>query len=196
MNEHLPGGMPFFEQRGHGDEVNRGTLLTGLIQRYLPGVVASITAAAQNAYAQSDWSDLDLPAPIELGIRSAQMLEYRKTGRLGLPYDRDSLFTVSVALSDEDDYMGGYFTLQSDHALFKVARRSAIVFFSETSNTITPVTGGVRKSLEVEFWEDDDVPLGKMRPSTREFEAYRLARMEALGVDSFEQIQSGGGDEL
>jgi hypothetical protein len=100
-----------------------------------------------------------------------------------------------VALSEENDYDGGYLGLQSDHALFKVARRSAIVFFSETSNSITPVTGGLRKSLEVEFWEDDDVPLGKIRPSPKEFEAYRLDRLEALGVDSFEQM-NGGEDEL
>ena len=107
MKDHLPDGMPFFEQRGEGDEANRGTLLTGMMQKYLPGVAASITAAAQDAYAQSDWSDLELPAPIELGIRSAQLLEYRKTGRLGLQYDRDSLFTVSVALSDDNDCIGG-----------------------------------------------------------------------------------------
>jgi predicted 2-oxoglutarate/Fe(II)-dependent dioxygenase YbiX len=141
-----------------------------MIQKYLPGVASSVVRAIQRAYEQSDWNArMGLASPTELGLRSAEFLVYNKTGRLGTHVDRDSIFTISVALSDGNDYEGGYFHLYSDQALFKVPRLSAVVFFSESDHGITPVDSGNRQVFVVELWKDDDTPIGLPRPGFSTF---------------------------
>jgi hypothetical protein len=86
------------------------------------------------------------------------------------------VFSISIAMSEKDDYEGGYFHLQTDHALFKVDRRSAIVFFSETDHSITEIVNGQRQVFVVEVWQDDDAPVGLARPSPEQFEAHKAKR--------------------
>lgn len=75
-------------------------------------------------------------------------------------------FSISIAMSDVEDYSGGCIHLQTDDALFKVPRRSAIVFLSESSHAITNILSGERKVFVVELWEDEDTPIGLPRPDS------------------------------
>lgn len=141
---------------------NHVTFIAGLIQYYLPGVVHSLYQAVTAAYDLAQWGkpetfvqelnmysveEVDqnsalgaLPHPNSLGIRTAEYLEYHTTGRLGLHADTESMYTISIALSDPSDYEGGYFQMKHDEVLFKVPRLSAVVFYSEASH-------GDRKSV-------------------------------------------------
>jgi hypothetical protein len=157
----------------------------GMIQKYLPGAASSIVHAIQKTFEQSDWNKMDISPPNELGLRSAEFLAYNKTGRLGVHVDKDSIYTISVSLSNGNDYEGGYFHLYSEQALFKVPRLSALVFFSETNHGITPVDGGNRQVFVVEMWEDDDTPIGLPRPGYNTFEDYqRKHRTGALSAEA------------
>jgi len=70
---------------------------------------------------------------------------------------------MSVALTNE--YEGGYFSLSSKSKLFRAPSvGSAIVFFSESRHAVSQVTGGLRQVLVLEFWDDDDAPVGLPRP--------------------------------
>ena len=190
----LPAELPFFEAREFGDGYvdpteygmynvqggNYVNFLQGLLQRYLPGVAASIYAAAQMAYYDRNWEAIGFPPPFSLGIRTAEYLHYKRTGKLGTHTDTGSVFSISLALSESHTYGGGYFQLETNDALFKVPRRSAIVFFSETHHSVTEITEGERKVFVVELWEDQDAPVGLPRPSTPQFEEHKQQRRPFL----------------
>lgn len=191
----LPKELPFYEAREFGDESidndttfgmyneqggNYVTFLQGLLQEYLPGVAASIYAAVQIAYHGGDWEELEFPQPESLGIRTAEYLHYKRTGKLGAHSDEGSVFSISVALSELHDYGGGFFQLETGDALFKVPRRSAIVFFSESDHSITEITNGERKVFVVELWENQDSPVGLPRPTADQFEEHKQSRLSFL----------------
>lgn len=90
--------------------------------------------------------------------------------------DLETVYTMSVALSNYDSYEGGYFRLATKEALFKVPRRSAVVFFGESAHGITDISKGERKVYAVELWEDDDVPTGVPRPGLADFKDYKEQR--------------------
>ncbi|KAL7574777.1 hypothetical protein ACA910_017337 [Epithemia clementina (nom. ined.)] len=162
---------------------NHVHFLAGLLQRYLPGLVVSIYTGMTLAYEYAAWgqpetfaSDLKMftggpgfPPPTQLGLRTAEYLQYHTTGRLGQHADAESIFTISVALSDPDEYQGGHFQLLSNAVQVKVPRLSGVVFFSEASHGITPITAGERRVFVTELWEYASVPLGSSRPSVAQF---------------------------
>eukprot|EP00977_Amphora_coffeiformis_P012231 scaffold3028_cov174-Amphora_coffeaeformis.AAC.3 len=201
----LPNEMPWFEVREFGDEEsekygiynvqggNFVTYLQGLLQQYLPGVAASIYHAIQIVYEEADWNEAGIPAPEELGIRTAEYLHYKKTGQLGSHADTGSIFSISIAMSDINDYTGGYFQLATKDALFKVPRRSAMIFFSESDHSITQITDGERKVFVVELWEEQDVPVGLPRPSPEQFDEHKETRAEFLPQEEREAYEK---DEL
>lgn len=139
-------------------------------------------------------------------MRTAEYLSYRTTGKLGHHVDSGSIFSISVALSNVDDYAGGYFHLLTEDALFKVPRLSAIVFFSESSHAITQITSGERKVFVVELWEDEDTPIGMPRPDTEQFDEHKdwrvdfLPEMEEVTEDAPDATEgekvAGGSEEL
>ena len=186
--------MPFYEVRAFGEDTeqptyglynvdggNYCTFLNGLLQMYLPGVAATITHTIQTAYEELDWGGiLDLPSPDSLGLRTAEFLRYRTTGKLGLHEDDGSVYSISIALSDPSDYSGGYFQLQTQEALFRVPKRSAIVFFSHSTHAITDILDGERTVFVAELWEDDDTPVGIPRPDEEVFHDFKVDRLEAL----------------
>jgi len=174
--------MPFYQERPFGDDEesetyglynegggNHCTYLSGALQMYLPGVASSLYRAFRAAYIFMDWEDAGYSRPGELGLRTSEFLEYKNTGRLGDHSDSGSIMTMSIAMSDEDDFEGGYFRLGSSQALFKVPRLSGIVFLSETPHAITQIMGGERKVFVNEIWEEADVPMGQPRPSFEQF---------------------------
>ena len=190
VRKHLPRDFPFWEARAfasdneedmytgeHGG--NYCTYLQGLLQIYLPGVAASIQNAFQQAYDMGDLAndpDYAQYPPVTLGVRTAEFLQYKRTGKLGLHTDTGSVYSISIAMSHENEYRGGYFQLYSGSALFKAPRRSAIVFFSEKDHGVTRVTAGERKVFVIELWDDEDVPVGVQRPSQEDFEHYKRGR--------------------
>ena len=114
-----------------------------------------------------------LPHPMQLGLRTAEYINYQTTGRwrphaLKQHADTGSIMTINVALSEPDDYEGGFFQLLSSSVLFKVPRLSAIVFFSEASHGITPVTSG-QQVFVTELWPFHHVRMGDARPDVMEF---------------------------
>ena len=115
---------------------NHVHILAGLMQRYLPGVVHSLYRAFEADYTHAEWghsrtfgrhknmyhhppekegsttnrtttTTTALPHPTTLGIRTMEYLQYQTLGRLGHHPDGESLFTMSLALSDPDSYEGG-----------------------------------------------------------------------------------------
>ena len=202
----LPNELPFYEVREFGDKQseeygiynvqggNYVTYLQGLLQQYLPGVTSSIYNAVQTAYYDAAWNELGFPAPEELGVRTAEFLHYKKTGKLGSHTDAGSVFSISVALSDINDYTGGFFQLATADALFKVPRRSAILFFSDSDHSITEITDGERKVFVVELWEEQDAPIGLPRPANEQFDEYNEKRAPYLPEN--DEGGEDGKDEL
>jgi hypothetical protein len=111
-------------------------------------------------------------------------LQYKRTGRLGMHQDSESILSISVALSNEDDYEGGFFHLHSENILFKVPRLSAMVFFSESDHGISPIQGGDRNTFVMEIWDEDDVPLGTPRPAPQVFHKYQAGRKAEMGLSA------------
>jgi hypothetical protein len=172
----------FYEAREFGNETessygmfnddggNYVTYLNGLLQKYLPGVAAATYKAVQLAYDQSGWGPKrNLSSPNELGVHSAEYLKYSSRGRLSLHVDDESVYTISVALNRFDDYRGGYFRLATGEALFKVPRRSAIVFFGESYHGVTEIENGERRVFVLELWNQPDAPIGSARPQKDDY---------------------------
>ena len=67
------------------------------------------------------------------------------------PFDRK--LSVTVQLSDPDDYKGGNFEIEGESPPLDDAKKkgSILVFPSYASHQVTPVTSGVRKSLVAWF---------------------------------------------
>lgn len=72
-------------------------------------------------------------------------------------------------------------------ALFKLPRRSAVVFFSETLHGVTDVLSGERTVFVMELWEDDDVPVGVPRPGEEDFEDHKVGREEDMEEQDAEE---------
>lgn len=213
MHEQLPLDMPFYRERAFGDEnepeyglYNDGggnyvTFLTGLMQKYLPGIVHSLYQAVTAAYDLAEWgrsiSDhhpatqgAQWPHPMSLGLRTAEYLKYHTAGRLGLHGDFESVYTISVALSDPNDFEGGYFTMEHTSALFKLPRLSAVVIRSEDMHGITPILSGERRVFVVEFWPWAHVPMGFSRPYKKGFKEYMKKRYGKDAAKDFNKYNS------
>ena len=188
MHKHLGKQLPYYEERLFDDGLDEdlgeiaglyeygGNIVTsmqGIIQLYLPGVAASTHKAVRLAYEKANWgnktggsqfrsqfspSSAGWPSPDKLGLHAVEYLEYNHTGRLGVHVDDESVFTISVSLTDAADYEGGYFRLDSEDVLWKAPRLSSVVFFSEEYHGVTEVTSGDRQVFVVEYWWDDDAP--------------------------------------
>lgn len=206
IQEVLPPNTPFHEIRAFGENEttdvynpqggNYCTFVNGLLQLYLPGVAATIYGVIEYVVEDLDWTALDMYHPRELGIRTAEFLKYKKTGKLGLHVDGGSVYSMSVALSDMDDYQGGYFQLTTNDALFKVPRRGAIIFWSESSHGITDITSGERKVFVTELWNEEDVPAGRFRPNFEQFEEHKKQRRKhGVGVEKEEKEEEEVSEE-
>ena len=70
--------------------------------------------------------------------------------------------------------------MQTQEALFRVPKRSAIVFFSHSTHAITDILDGERTVFVAELWEDDDTPVGIPRPDEEVFHDFKVDRLEAM----------------
>jgi hypothetical protein len=60
----------------------------------------------------------------------------------------------------------------------KLSQLSAIVFLSDTTHGVRPLTSGHRETFVTELWVNDDAPFGMTRPTPQEWEAF-IAKREA-----------------
>jgi len=184
-----PAERPYFEIRTFGtndDDPNFGlyeyqggnicTFLNGFFQVFLPGVTSSIVEAIYEAWLAAGWENrlmedgvTPYPDPRTLGIRTVEYIHYNTAERLGLHPDTESIYTISLALQDEDDYDGGYFHLELENVLFKVPRLSGIVFASEDLHGVKKDNNGNRDVFVLELWPEDDVRMGVTRPSMEDW---------------------------
>jgi hypothetical protein len=195
----LPREFPFFEEREFGNEEEKKGLydgyggnivnyLTGMVQLYLPGVASSSFRAVTAAHHYAEW---DVPKPNLLGMRCAEYLSYHKKGRLGTHDDSGSLMTLSVALSNPDDYEGGYFHLERKDALFKVPRLSGIVFLAKSVHGITEIFDGERKVFVTEIWDNDDLPVSwSPRRDSESFELWKEERRKVWKDNGVELMEA------
>jgi hypothetical protein len=192
MQKYLPQAGPWWEYREFGqdqeNEVTGGnevTFVQGMIQIFVPGIAATLYRNFRMAYEEGNWAthgflNLGYPPPNSLGIRTAEGLEYRDSGRLGTHADSESMFTIAIALSEETSYQGGHFRLHSEHALFKVPRLGAVSFFAESFHGVTKVMGGDRSIFVVEIWESDDAPPGVPRCDPQSWFEHMLDRWPVI----------------
>jgi hypothetical protein len=138
-------------------------------------------------YSNKWWPD---PRHPTMGIRTTEHLSYDKWGGLGYHEDSDSDYTVLIALSNPDDYIGGEFTIFTEYDYdnskgnnkgsnnnnknnsnpknkisFKPNRLSAIVFLSEFQHGVESITTSGRVTFANELWRYDDSPAFIQRPS-------------------------------
>jgi hypothetical protein len=200
-HEFLPETLPWFDDRSIGEQDKYDAFgghevhfVQGLIQLFLPGVAASIYRAFMASFEEADWTEPGYPVPSALGMRTAEALHYKTAGQLGTHIDTDSVYAISIALSDEDDYHGGLFRLTSDYGLFKVPRLGAMVYFADAQHGVTQITFGKRNVFVAELWENDDVPVGTPRPASyQEFDEFTAKRLPVLnGMEEDYYLLAGG----
>jgi hypothetical protein len=156
--------------------------LQGLLQLFAPGVVASLTRAVHHANLGT--RQLSSKGP-SLGIRTAEYLLYGIENQVGWHEDTGSIRTISLAFTNATDYQGGEFRIIDNTNVpaqgFKVDRGSAIVFDSTANHSVAPMTAGHRRVMVLEYWEDDDAPVGLPRPHPTTFARWKRGEPEKSG---------------
>ena len=93
-----------------------------------------------------------------LHMRCVEIHSYCTGGHLLTPGHRDcgSALTMSVLLSDPDDFCGGEFVTYSEGlpVVHTVGQGDAVLFHSESLHDVLTVTTGVRQSLVLELWAE------------------------------------------
>ena len=171
--DNLNHAWPYYQRRtniGNGVEytekgAHECVYLVGLLQRFVPGVCAALSKGVRVAFPhQSDHL---------LGIRTAEYLRYEQHNKVGWHEDTGSTLTISLSLTNASDYEGGEFRIKDLGRGFKVDRGSAIVFDSTATHAVSDMTEGHRRVLVVEYWDDDDAPLGLPRPDSTELAKWK-----------------------
>jgi hypothetical protein len=179
-----------FQHRSFGEEKggNDCTYLAPLLQLLTPEIAQTVVSIARLAWEEAGWNleqhkckdDPTLtsryPNPMDLGIRTSEHLSYDGWRSLEAHKDVGSIYTCNVAFKEPDiDYQGGDFFLQTsflEQVEIKPERLSAIVFLSDTTHGVRPITFGSRMSFVTEFWNHDDAPLGMNRPTPKEWQEF------------------------
>jgi hypothetical protein len=165
---------------GQGKGGNDCTYLAPLLQAFLPTVAAKVVDTARLAWKVAGWKDLDYPDPRSLGIRTSEHLSYNGWRSLEAHKDVGSVYTTMVALVEPQTYDGGEFfvnNLYFEPTDIKPDRLSAVVFLSDTTHGVRPITKGTRETFVTELWENDDSPLGLNRPTPERWEEYILGNI-------------------
>mmetsp|Transcript_22967 Transcript_22967/g.54973 ORF Transcript_22967/g.54973 Transcript_22967/m.54973 type:complete len:243 (+) Transcript_22967:183-911(+) len=109
-----------------------------------------------------EWGDL---AP--LNVRCIELHHYAVGGGLVTPGHRDngSKLTMSVLLSEPDEFDGGEFVTYADGMPIhhELERGDALLFESERLHNVCPVTRGMRRSLVIELWARPENSSGRFQ---------------------------------
>jgi hypothetical protein len=170
-------GSSQFQHRSFGDEKggNDCTYLAPLLQAFSPNLVIQIIRAVSLAWETAGWEEAGYPNPSSLGIRTSEHLSYSGWRSLEPHKDVGSIYTTMIALKNPTEYDGGDFFVQNslfDSTDVKPERLCAIVFLSDTTHGVRPISKGQRETFVTELWDNDDAPLGMNRPTSDEWEAF------------------------
>lgn len=170
-------GKSQFQHRsfGEGKGGNDCTYLAPVLQATFPHLALIVVQTATLAWKTAGWDKIGHPDPRSLGIRTSEHLSYNGWRSLEAHKDVGSMYTAMIALKDPSTYLGGEFFVQNslyENTDIKPNRLSAIVFLSNTTHGVRPISDGHRESFVTELWNNDDAPLGMNRPTPEEWEAF------------------------
>lgn len=170
-------GSSQFENRsfGEGKGGNDCTYLTPMLQRFRHDIAARVVEIIRLAWKSACWDDIGYPDPFALGIRTSEHLVYESWRGLKGHKDKDSIYTVMISIASPQDYEGGEFFVHNSlwkSTNIKPDQFSAIVFLSETTHGVQPISSGHRETFVTELWTSDDSPLGMNRPTPEQWDEY------------------------
>ena len=143
--------------------------LNWYVQRVAPELVERIVSVASHAardagprFAQFD--------PADLVLRTAERIQYRRTGMFDLHKDAHSVYTMVLMLSDPlSDFEGGHFIAEHGHDATELdlPHFGGVLIRSDVPHGVTMVTRGKRDVFAVEFWTHQEADHGETRPDPR-----------------------------
>ncbi len=127
-------------------------------------IVIKLLDFANNVWKGENWSGIAGPLRAltggvsSLSIRMIEHWEYSVGSGLFDPvhYDTDSVLTMVVLLSSENEFEGGLFQTNEPNGemlTHTLRQGDAICFVSHKFHSITPITRGNRKTLVMELWQ-------------------------------------------
>jgi hypothetical protein len=173
IRKHDIGERQFESRDGKGG--NDCIYLAPLLQVFRHAVAAQVISTVRLAWKAGSWDVNGYPDPLSLGIRTSEHLSYKGWRSLEAHKDVGSTYTVMVSIAAPQDYEGGEFFVQNSFyecTDIKPNRCSAIVFLSDTTHGVRPITSGHRESFVTELWTNDDSPLGMNRPTVERWENF------------------------
>lgn len=149
---------------------NDVTFVNEFIQAVIPDLMDHILNSIASATEKFGW----LPHPFHLGIRCTEILEYNGAGsELLWHIDNDSIYTISIVLSDPSDVTGGNFLIYDDSIPTVEAtsksieisppRFGGLIFDSETFHAVSKIANGTRMVLVLELWPYQDAKYWEFR---------------------------------
>lgn len=161
-----------FQDRRFGDGKpgsyggNNVTYMGGALQEILPELEARFRFAANLALRENKLGR-DLDVADSLGFRCIEFLKYEEGGSLNYHQDTDSYFTMIIALSESDEFLGGQFKIKTEEGQLLLARperKNGILFKSELNHGVESIDFGVRRVLVFELWPFRDSTFDQLRP--------------------------------
>ena len=132
------------------------TFLHHVFSTELPELHAKLVALAQRSHDASGWKLLDAS---KMSVRTMELLDYSQpSDSLGWHVDEQSAVTLLVMLSDPEDFQGAELQHEvrgrPDPVVARMARGDVTAYRSHQAHRVTPLTGGRRRVMAVEFWHD------------------------------------------
>jgi len=171
-----------FSDHGYGGG-NNVTYIGGFFQKVLPKLLIRLKNVFAEAAEYAGWR----PYARHLGIRCIETLEYIESGELIYHEDIQSIYTVSILLSDPTDFTGGEFMIHvgkrkendnSTAVMVKLDQKGKGIFFNSLAyHGIEKIKSGRRVVLVIELWEytDGDYEL-RPGPEDVDFNIIRLMK--------------------
>jgi len=165
-----------FGDGNYGNGQN-AVMLQLFLESLLPDIFNLIITAAQAAVDAGRWQHSIISTGRAgkvqrvMGIRVIEFLSYNQLGGLGWHRDSDSIYTMSIMLSNPGEFSGGELhvlvpagdDVQQGNASVRDivpaaigAGGTAFIFDSEDVHRVTNITSGKRKVLVIEFWPFGD----------------------------------------
>eukprot|EP00607_Mallomonas_marina_P000649 CAMPEP_0182429090 /NCGR_PEP_ID=MMETSP1167-20130531/25510_1 /TAXON_ID=2988 /ORGANISM="Mallomonas Sp, Strain CCMP3275" /LENGTH=304 /DNA_ID=CAMNT_0024612421 /DNA_START=104 /DNA_END=1018 /DNA_ORIENTATION=+ len=173
-----------FDKNGH-EGGNTVTYIGGFFQRLLPDILTRLTNIFDIAAEKAGWKLL----PNQLSIRGIEELRCGAGGEPIPHEDTDSIYTISILLSDTSEFSGGEMLFQpisgdisSSIVIQPGEKGTGVIFDSLVDHAVNRVVSGERIVLAIELWPREEGDF-ELRADATEFEL--LPNM----IDRFEQME-------
>ena len=210
IREHAPSlfeKRPMYLEFGLDEDESLGgnspTHMAPLLSIFFPEIKEDMMRTVKFAYDEANWVEWTIedelkfsrwgptramihPEPNNLGFRASEHLTYSDFPSLGDHVDGEATaYTLNFALSDPEDYEGGFLYLYDSvkkKTSLKPSKYSACVFLGGLyMHGVTEITGGHREMFSSELWFNPDVPIGASlwtsTPETMEEYIWRCNRI-------------------